>query len=102
MRSVLVVLTAPVPGREDEYHEWYDRVHLADVLDVPGVVSAARFAPAAGSDEPRFLALYEVEGDPTLVVSELQRRWGTPAMGMSGALDMGSVSMTAWVERPAG
>jgi hypothetical protein len=64
-RYVLVVATSPVPGREDDYNRWYDTVHLAEVLSVPGLVSAERFVaedrPAAPA--PRYLAVYRVDSD---------------------------------------
>jgi hypothetical protein len=66
--AILVVHTNPVDGREDEYNTWYDKQHLPDVLAVPGFVSATRYRlsdaqliPLAGF---RYLAIYEIEGDP--------------------------------------
>src|SRR5690606_19186746 len=38
-----VVLSNPVPGRDQEYNDWYSNRHLADVVAVPGFVSAQRF-----------------------------------------------------------
>lgn len=37
----------PVPGREDEYNDWYTNQHLSDVLASPGFVAAQRFEVAA-------------------------------------------------------
>ena len=36
----LIVFTEPVIGREDEYNEWYDEVHLPEVLATDGFVAA--------------------------------------------------------------
>jgi hypothetical protein len=56
----LLVYTSPVAGGEQEYHRWYDEVHLAEVLSVPGFVSARRYA----ADEPsRFVALYTIQSE---------------------------------------
>lgn len=50
------------PSREKEFNEWYNNVHLADVLETPGIVSAVRYEnnhPRAG--EAKYLALYEFD-----------------------------------------
>jgi len=39
------------PSREKEYHEWYNQVHLPDVLETPGFKRATRYEnsePAEG------------------------------------------------------
>ena len=66
----LIVFTEPKPGREAEYNQWYDQVHLKDVLEAEGFVAAQRFelsdAQIAGMGEGaprRFLAIYEIETD---------------------------------------
>lgn len=65
-RSILVVHTRPVEGREDEYHRWYSEVHLPEVVRLSGFVAARRFRFVASDDERAapelpFLAIYEVE-----------------------------------------
>ncbi|MDB6100827.1 MAG: hypothetical protein JWO52_826 [Gammaproteobacteria bacterium] len=90
-----VVVTDALPGREEEFNAWYDQVHLADVLRIPGFVAAQRFklAQAEGSLPGRYLALYEIEtGDPEAAVAELTRRSGTKQMIISEAMDMSKVS----------
>lgn len=66
-RHLLLVASAAVDGQEDEYHRWYDEVHLPDVLSVPGFVRATRYAavPSVHGELPAlpFLAVYEVETD---------------------------------------
>jgi hypothetical protein len=102
-RTMCVVYTQPVAGREAEYNDWYDRQHLHDVARVPGVVSAHRFEPldsgAGGDGEPRFLAIYEIDRDPREFVRELRSRFGTDQMPASEALDLASLSMTFWKAR---
>jgi len=31
------------PAREKEFSEWYDRTHLYDVMETPGIVRASRY-----------------------------------------------------------
>jgi hypothetical protein len=65
-KHVLVVLTEPVPGLEDEYNEWYTGTHLDEVVATPGFISAQRFQLADDGMSlcsHSYLAIYEVEGD---------------------------------------
>ena len=81
------------PDKEALFHEVYDREHVPSLLTVPGVISVARFevAPLRVSiggeirtivveGEPRFGAVYEIEG-PEVLTSEAwtkaveQGRW---------------------------
>lgn len=90
----LVVFTEPVLGREDEYNEWYDDVHLPEVLEFEGFVAAQRFkladAQMQGMDAgvpARYLAIYEIEGgDIDAILSNLGS--GADKMNMSEALDV--------------
>ena len=50
------------PSREGEFNEWYDTIHLADMLETPGIVRASRYEntnPAEG--QGKFVAMYELE-----------------------------------------
>lgn len=94
-QHVLLVLTNPADGREHEFNDWYDALHLPQALEaIQGRVAAQRYrltaaqrqdqwlaavpGRTAGDDERRpdqwlpwrYLALYELEGDD---VAELQR-----------------------------
>ena len=53
------------PAREEEFNDWYDNVHLPDMLEVPGMISATRWASAKPAEGQRrkYLALYELETD---------------------------------------
>jgi hypothetical protein len=85
-----VVFTNPKPGEEAAYNAWYDDVHLGDVLDVPGFVSAQRFAidDAADFNGYRYLAIYDIEcDDPQATLAGLMKRAGTDAMVISPAMD---------------
>ena len=51
-------------ARETEFTEWYDKIHLPDVVETPGFVRASRYEdiePAEGKG--KFLAIYEIEAD---------------------------------------
>jgi hypothetical protein len=95
-RFVFVVFTAPNEGQEDEYNEWYDRQHLADVGHIPGMVSAERLVLAdmapAQTRLPKYLALYEIETDDVSdiprAIAEAQAAGRMPS---SGALDRSAI-----------
>lgn len=71
-RGILYVESEPSsPGREREYHHWYDEVHLPQVLGIDGFVSARRFAPAG--DGGRFVTIYELDGDDLGAVRDALR-----------------------------
>ena len=85
-----VVFTNAKPGQEAEYNRWYDETHLGDVVDIPGFVSAQRFAidDAADFSGYRYLSIYDIESDdPKATFAALMARAGTDAMGISPALD---------------
>lgn len=84
----LVVMVNAAPGKDEEFNRWYDEQHLADVLAIPGLVSAQRFHRVAGSEQWGYLTLYELETvDPQAILAALGERAGTSAMIMSDALD---------------
>jgi hypothetical protein len=68
-RSILLVFSNPVDGREEEYNAWYSEHHLDEILAIDGFRLAQRFRLADDArmtrdtpDAPyRYLALYEVE-----------------------------------------
>lgn len=97
---VLVVLSNPVPGREDEYNAWYTNQHLADVLKVPGFKSARRFTLALpdSSNPWQYLAIYEFQADdPAVAMAALMACAGSPDMVLSEAMDMNAYSAVPWV-----
>jgi len=88
----LIAFNNPVEGREDEYNDWYSNTHLADVLRVPGFLTAQRFrlasAQKAGSDQRwQYAAVYDCEADTAQqLLDALGARSGTPDMPLSDAL----------------
>jgi hypothetical protein len=83
------------PSRDALFHEVYDTEHTPALLEVPGVVSAARFKvreltlmiggerkTIVVEGEPRYKALYELESPEVLVTPAWARavergRWPT-------------------------
>ena len=96
----LVVLSDALDDRDDEFNDWYDNVHLKDVLAIDGIVAAQRFKLLSG-DKWKYLALYEFEcEDPQPIVEELQSRAGTDVMPLSDAFDLENYFMA--IAQPIG
>ncbi len=93
-----IVQTSPTPGREDEFNEWYENVHVPEVLRMPGFLSGQRFRLAAEDpfSGPRYLAVYEIESDDIAATLDTVRNTA-PARTKSGAIDT-SVSVVLTYE----
>ena len=103
-RHILVVATQPVSGADQPYNEWYDHVHLPEVLSVKGFEAAQRFAVSGvmvGGPEPRFpyLTIYEIETDD-IANALADLRAALPEMTISDTLDQSAMSVVAF--RPLG
>ena len=105
-KYVMIVQSQAKPGRDDEYNQWYDSVHLAHVCAVPGVKSGRRFeaqksTTSIGEPGLRYLAIFEIEAeDPDSVGSELRKRVADGTMDVSEALD--SESVVSWLYKVHG
>ena len=98
MRMIDLVQTNPLPGREDEFNEWYSGRHIHDILRVPGILTAQRYRVTrdrrvegsgyTGMHEPfQYLALYEVEGTPSEILRGIEEARNAGQIPWSPALD---------------
>ncbi len=63
------------PDKEAEFNEWYEHTHIPQLLEhVPGLVSAQRFRLESAQLPHRYLAIYEVDGEPDAVMKDLGAR----------------------------
>jgi hypothetical protein len=96
----------PESVTDEEFGEWYD-AHLPEILSIPGFVSAQRFRlepVVVDSIEPvsyRYLALYEIEGEPETLLAEMERRrLGTvDSYVQRKAIDSSGPALPEWWER---
>jgi hypothetical protein len=53
------------PSREDEFNDWYSNIHVPDMLETPGMISATRWENVypKGNKNRKYIALYEFETD---------------------------------------
>jgi hypothetical protein len=87
----MVVLTNAVAGREAEFADWYDNVHLGQVCQIDGFTGARRLAMRRMMSEGKTydsLAVYDIETDDLKgALAEMERRSGTEQLIVSDALD---------------
>jgi len=67
IEAILVVLTNPIAGRDDDFNDWYTNIHTRDAMRFRGSIAQQRFSYAKDQvqDYPngfvaKYLALYEV------------------------------------------
>lgn len=89
-RYKLLVTSRPVAGREQEYNDWYQNVHLRDVVAIEGYRSAQRFRfnqlVGPGARTP-YLAIDDIETDDIdAAVEELMSRAASGKLPVSSAL----------------
>jgi hypothetical protein len=100
-RFTWIVLTNCNPARDKEFNDWYDGVHIKDLLRVPGFVSARRSlladaqmsmvdgalvlcGPKAIDAKYKYLACYHIEADDvSAVLREVKARSGSSEMEIS-------------------
>ncbi len=75
MKAVyLVFANCTDARREAEFNEWYDDVHAPDILAAGdgGIVICRRYRLLGETDEPKYLAIYEVESeDPQATLNNM-------------------------------
>ena len=57
--AMFMVMVDVPADKEEEFNHWYNEEHLAELLVVPGVLSAARYEAIRSG--PKHLAFYELE-----------------------------------------
>jgi hypothetical protein len=103
----LIVLCNATPGQEREFNDWYDQVHLLDVLKVDGVAAAQRFrisnnqSAHAGAPTWRYATIYELDQDRIAeIAASIAAKVGTAEMEMTNAID--GKGMFAFYFEPVG
>lgn len=98
--SLYFVQSNAVDGRDDEFNDWYDSVHVPDILALDGFVSAQRFKRSTALDRPdavapefTYVACYEIEGDPVTAVRALGAAVKAGDIAMTDAMAPGTTSI---------
>ena len=66
MPTVLFVVKATISkDREAAFNRWYNEEHVPQFLRYPGAVSARRYRAIMGDDKYQYMAVYEMQDEPT-------------------------------------
>lgn len=102
---IQMVFSNPLPGRDDEFNEWYDNVHVPQLLAVPGMLSAQRYAlrdtemyraPGGSIPEHRYAIIYEMAGDIDAIMQRIREEVAAGHIVMHDSLDMNSWRLAFW------
>ncbi len=97
-KYIMAVYSNAVAGRDHEYNQWYNEIHMGEVLQVPGFVAAQRFAvagdPVRGeASVHKYLAIYELETeDPDACLTALNEAVAGGGMNVSDAISLDDVA----------
>ena len=91
-KYILVALSNCKEGTDAEFNEWYNEVHLPDVLRLKGHVSAVRYCATEDQLRPevhyRYMAIYELDVDNVKeAMAALQGAAGTDKLPIGDTLD---------------
>jgi hypothetical protein len=81
-RGLLLTLTEPPAGMEEEFNAWYDGEHIPERLSIPGFRSARRWV--AGKS---YLATYELDAPSVLQSPAYLARFRNPTPWSKRCLD---------------
>jgi len=90
--TLVLAFTDAMPGKEDEFNEWYDTVHLQETADVEGWVEGERFQldetqlEGWGRPTHKYLAIYRLKGDPATAIEKLKETQASGVMSHPGEL----------------
>jgi hypothetical protein len=110
----MLVFTNPVEGKENEFHEWYDDVHIPDCLRIDGVAAVTRYEVAdvqaslrpvgvsekTGGVTQRYLAVWELEGDLVEVFANTREEFASGRMRMADVFTDAEVYVFTEIRSP--
>ena len=91
-KFIQIVFSNPAEGKDDEFNEWYDNVHIPDLLAIPGMLSAQRYKlhdaeiyRMEGGNQPEhgYLLIYEMEGDVDAIMQKIQENVAAGKISMA-------------------
>ncbi|HEX5714190.1 MAG TPA: hypothetical protein VFX85_12835 [Solirubrobacterales bacterium] len=98
----LIVFSAPTPGKEDEYNDWYNNIHLAEVIEIPGFVAAQRFRlsdeqlPGFQPSPHKYLSIYEFDRPPGEPLETLRQLLESNEIGLPDSIQIDSICPWAY------
>jgi hypothetical protein len=96
-KQIFIVMSEPVDGKEAEFNDWYNNIHLGEVVQVKGFVQAQRFKvtdDSAALGKQRYIAIYECEADDVQELNDALMAT-TATFNMGSSIDLTNVT-TQW------
>lgn len=96
-KYVVMIKSNAAPGRDADYEDWYNNIHLDEILRLPGFVSGRQFRVRNenGVEHSAFshVALFEIESeDVDATLGNLRSTFTSGAMTLTDALDVTKAS----------
>jgi hypothetical protein len=93
-KYLMVVGSSALPGRDADYADWYEKIHLDEICVLDGVSSGRLYEKIEESPTdpgPTLWGVYELEADdPTTVLAEIGRLARSGEMKMPDSIDVSS------------
>lgn len=92
--ELLIALLNAVEGQESAFNRWYTDEHLPEVVRLPGIVSAQRYAlpeSLVGQLPHRYATIYEVDGS---AAAAMQQLYVAEFSSQSDTLDLSTMLMS--------
>jgi hypothetical protein len=86
-RYLIQFETRPLEGQVEEYNNWYNSVHVPDMLTIPGFKTCERYRVVGIEGAHNYIAAYVVDcDDPQQLIANLALF--TSSMTISPAIDL--------------
>jgi len=97
----MIALTTPLPGKEAEFHDWYQNTHLPELVSL-GMEGAQRYqlvAKLMGADTNQWMAIYDIDvDDPVAFLGKLGAAAESGEMTPGTAQDMATTYTALFTE----
>ena len=92
-QGLMIAYSSAAPGRDAEYEQWYDEIHIPDVrAAIPSVTAVHRYKQVdlqGGAGAPRYVAVYELgDADVATAAGQLGAAGAEGRLRMTDALDL--------------
>jgi hypothetical protein len=97
-KRLMVALSSAVEGREDEFNEWYENVHIPDICSIEGVLNATRYELEEGGFPipQRYLTIYEIDRPGDEIAAAIGEGVASGAFTLTDSIDAASGTLNFW------
>jgi hypothetical protein len=97
---VMAVYSNAQPGRDADYMNWYENVHVKEICTIKGVTEGHVYQilpTSPAKPNTTYMAIYELDvDDPMSVMAEIGRKSQAGEMTMTDAIDAASAQITLY------